>query len=141
MSDPFDLDRFVQAQAPVHDRALRELDAGHKNSHWMWFVFPQLDGLGHSVMAERYALSGIAEARAYLEHPLLGPRLLACVNALLRHADKSARQILGSPDDLKLRSCLTLFNQVDPHEPLFLRALKQFYEGRPDARTLELLRQ
>ncbi|MCO7517120.1 DUF1810 domain-containing protein [Pseudomonas guariconensis] len=141
MSDPYHLARFVEAQDPVIDRVLQELQAGRKASHWMWFVFPQLDGLGRSAMAERYALSGVDEARAYLRHPVLGPRLEACVNALMQHCDKSARQILGSPDDLKLRSCLTLFAQVDPSNPLFQLALVQFYQGEPDALTLGLLGQ
>lgn len=141
MSDPYHLARFVEAQDPVIDRVLQELQAGRKASHWMWFVFPQLDGLGRSAMAERYALSGVDEARAYLRHPVLGPRLEACVNALMQHSDKSARQILGSPDDLKLRSCLTLFAQVDPSNPLFQLALVQFYQGEPDALTLGLLGQ
>jgi len=139
MPSDFDLERFVEAQNRVYDQVLQELQAGRKRSHWMWYMFPQLDGLGHSVMAERYALSGIDEARAYLGHPLLGPRLEACVTALVQHRDKSAREILGSPDDLKLRSCLTLFSQVAPDHPLFPLALAQFYAGGPDLRTLELL--
>ncbi|MNR51186.1 hypothetical protein D3C85_1708180 [compost metagenome] len=105
----------------------------------MWYVFPQLDGLGHSAMAERYALAGIDEARAYLAHPLLGPRLEACVTALLQHRDKSAREMLGSPDHLKLRSCLTLFARAAPGNPLFQLALVQSYDGEPDALTLAML--
>lgn len=139
MSDEFDLQRFVDAQAPVYDTVVAELRAGRKRSHWMWYVFPQLDGLGHSAMAERYALAGIDEARAYLAHPLLGPRLQACVTALLQHHDKSAREMLGSPDYLKLRSCLTLFAQAAPGNPLFQLALVQFYDGEPDALTLAML--
>jgi len=135
----FDLERFVEAQNRVYDQVIQELQAGRKRSHWMWYMFPQLDGLGHSIMAERYALSGLDEARAYLGHPLLGPRLEACVTALVQHSDKSAREILGSPDDLKLRSCLTLFSQVAPDHPLFELALAQFYAGEPDLRTLALL--
>ncbi|MGF6391978.1 DUF1810 domain-containing protein [Pseudomonas plecoglossicida] len=141
MPSDHDLERFVQAQDRVFDQVMQELQAGRKRSHWMWYMFPQLDGLGHSLMAERYGLSGIGEARAYLGHPLLGPRLEACVTALVQHSDKSAREILGSPDDLKLRSCLTLFGKVAPDNPLFQRALAQFYAGQPDARTLELLGQ
>jgi uncharacterized protein (DUF1810 family) len=139
MPSDFDLERFVEAQNRVYDQVIQELQAGRKRSHWMWYMFPQLDGLGHSIMAERYALSGLDEARAYLGHPLLGPRLEACVTALVQHNDKSAREILGSPDDLKLRSCLTLFSQVAPDNPLFQLALAQFYAGEPDLRTLALL--
>ncbi|GLO51255.1 hypothetical protein D3C81_785890 [compost metagenome] len=134
-----DLQRFVEAQNPVYDQVMQELQAGRKRSHWMWYVFPQLDGLGHSAMAERYALAGIDEARAYLAHPLLGPRLEACVTALLQHRDKSAREMLGSPDHLKLRSCLTLFARAAPGNPLFQLALVQFYDGEPDALTLAML--
>lgn len=139
MHTDLDLERFVEAQNPVYGQVMEELQAGHKRSHWMWYVFPQLDGLGHSAMAERYALAGIDEARAYLAHPLLGPRLEACVTALLQHGDKSAREILGSPDHLKLRSCLTLFARAAPDNPLFQFALVQFYDGEPDALTLAML--
>ena len=139
MHADFDLQRFVEAQNPVYDQVMQELQAGRKRSHWMWYVFPQLDGLGHSAMAERYALAGIDEARAYLAHPLLGPRLEACVTALLQHSDKSAREMLGSPDHLKLRSCLTLFTRAAPDNPLFQLALVQFYGGDQDALTLAML--
>lgn len=139
MPADYELERFVDAQDRVYDQVMQELQAGRKRSHWMWYVFPQLDGLGHSIMAERYALSGIDEARAYLAHPLLGPRLEACVTALVQHSDKSAREILGSPDDLKLRSCLTLFSQAAPGNPLFQLGLLQFYSAEPDLRTLALL--
>jgi len=139
MHADFDLQRFVEAQNPVYDQVMEELQAGRKRSHWMWYVFPQLDGLGHSAMAERYALAGVDEARAYLAHPLLGARLQACVTALLRHSDKSAREVLGSPDHLKLRSCLTLFARAAPDNPLFQLALVQFYDGEPDALTLTRL--
>lgn len=139
MDDIHALSRFVEIQEPVFERVLGELAAGRKTRHWMWFIFPQLDGLGHSAMAERYGISGIAEARAYLSHPLLGPRLLQCINALMPHTDKTAREILGRPDDLKLRSCLTLFAQVDPHDAVIDQALLQFYGGEPDAATLDLL--
>lgn len=139
MHTDLDLERFVEAQNPVYGRVMEELQAGRKRSHWMWYVFPQLDGTGHSAMAERYALAGIDEARAYLAHPLLGPRTEACVTALLQHGDKSAREILGSPDHLKLRSCLTLFARAAPDNPLFQFALVQFYDGEPDALTLAML--
>ncbi|MNG66716.1 hypothetical protein D3C76_742940 [compost metagenome] len=140
MHAAFDLERFVEAQNRVYDQVMQELQAGRKRSHWMWYIFPQLDGLGHSDMAERYALSGIVEARAYLHHSLLGPRLEACVTALMQHSDKSAHEILGSPDDFKLRSCLTLFVEAAADRPIFQLALLQFYQGEPDARTLGLLR-
>lgn len=139
MRADLDLERFVEAQNRVYDQVMQELQAGRKRSHWMWYVFPQLDGLGHSAMAERYALASIDEAQAYLGHPLLGPRLEACVTALLQHSDKSAREMLGSPDHLKLRSCLTLFAAAAPANPLFQRALVQFYDGEPDTLTLDML--
>ncbi|AYG44500.1 DUF1810 domain-containing protein [Pseudomonas sp. Leaf58] len=136
MQADFDLERFVEAQSGVYGQVMQELQAGRKRSHWIWYVFPQLDGLGHSAMAERYALAGIEEARAYLAHPLLGPRLQACVTALLQHSDKSAKAMLGSPDCLKLRSCLTLFARAAPDNPLFQRALVQFYGGETDPLTV-----
>lgn len=132
-----DLSRFVDAQAPVWDRVRAELAAGSKRSHWMWFVFPQLDGLGSSSMARRYALKDLAEARAYLAHPVLGPRLREGVALLLAQPHGDARRIMGSPDDLKLRSCLTLFARVEP-EP-FTAALAKFYGGVPDPRTEAML--
>jgi uncharacterized protein (DUF1810 family) len=141
MHDPFSLLRFVEAQRPVFTRVMEELRAGHKTSHWMWFIFPQLHGLGHSEIAERFAISGAAEARAYLLHDVLGPRLEESVSTLLQHSDKSALEILGHPDDLKLRSCLTLFASIKPEHPLFQQALNQFFAGEPDARTLLLLRE
>lgn len=141
MPDPaFDLQRFVDAQAPVFDTVCAELRAGAKRSHWMWFVFPQLDGLGRSATARFYALASAAEARAYWQHPLLGPRLQQCVALLLAAPrGRSAYAILGSPDDQKLRSCLTLFAQAVPEAPAFAQALKRFYRGLPDPLTLALL--
>ena len=139
MHDPFNLLRFVDAQHPVFSHALEELRAGHKTRHWIWFIFPQLQGLGQSETSRRFAISGAEEARAYLQHDVLGPRLEECVSTLLQHRDKSARQILGHPDDLKLRSCLTLFASVQPEQPLFQQALDQFFAGEPDPRTLLLL--
>jgi uncharacterized protein (DUF1810 family) len=139
MHDPFDLLRFVEAQRPVFTLAMEELRRGHKTSHWMWFIFPQLQGLGRSAMAERFAISGAAEARAYLLHDLLGPRLEESVSIILEHSDKSALQILGSPDDVKLRSCLTLFASIAPDHPGFQLALDQFFAGEKDAKTLLLL--
>jgi len=142
MTEP-DLIRFVDAQTKIYDQVTEELAAGRKASHWMWFIFPQLAGLGHSVMAQRYAIRDLDEARRYLADPNLGGRLRHCVRLMLRHAGKSATDILGSPDDLKFRSCLTLFRQAAADEAdrsLFAEALKQFYAGGPDRRTLELLR-
>jgi uncharacterized protein (DUF1810 family) len=139
VSDPFDLQRFVDAQAPVYATALAELRAGAKRSHWMWFVFPQVAGLGFSPMAQRYAIAGLAEARAYLAHPLLGARLRECVQAMLGVDGRSAREVLGSPDDLKFRSCLTLFAQAAREEALFAAGLEKYFGGAPDAATLEKL--
>lgn len=139
MHDPFNLFRFVEAQRPVFTRAMDELRAGHKTSHWMWFIFPQLHGLGRSEIAERFAIADAAEARAYLLHDLLGPRLEESVSTLLQHSDKSALEIFGHPDDLKLRSCLTLFASIKPDRPLFQQALDQFFAGEPDGKTLFLL--
>jgi uncharacterized protein (DUF1810 family) len=138
--DPYHLDRFVEAQAHgVHDRALAELRSGRKTSHWMWFVFPQVAGLGSSPTSRRYAVGSVEEARAYLRHPVLGPRLLECVRAVLAHADLSARQLLGSPDDVKLRSSMTLFAVADDSEPVFQQVLDAFFAGERDPRTIELL--
>src|SRR5882724_3520289 len=111
-ADPFDLERFVKAQAPVFGAALDELKAGHKRTHWMWFVFPQLRGLGHSTMAEIYGIASLDEARAYLAHPVLGPRLRQCTEAVLAVADRSLHAIFGSPDDAKFRSSMTLFAEA-----------------------------
>ncbi|HEY8579727.1 MAG TPA: DUF1810 domain-containing protein [Beijerinckiaceae bacterium] len=129
--DPYDLARFVAAQAPVIDTARAELRAGRKRSHWMWFVFPQARGLGHSPMAQRYGLGSLAEARAYLDHPVLGPRLRACVADLLPHRGASAHAIFGSPDDLKLHACLTLFAHVAEPGSVFAQALDAFFDGEP----------
>jgi uncharacterized protein (DUF1810 family) len=137
--DPYDLTRFVKAQEQTYDQALAELNAGRKRSHWMWYVFPQLDGLGSSPITKRYSLKSEAEARAYLDHPVLGPRLVECAEAILRVEGKSAREILGSPDDLKLKSCATLFARVSPPGSVFERILEKFYSGEPDAATLRLL--
>ena len=135
------LQRFVQAQARDYAQALAELRAGHKRSHWIWYVLPQLRGLGRSSTAQFYGLAGRAEAAAYAAHPLLGPRLVECVRALLAHRERSAAQMLGEVDAMKLRSCLTLFAQVAPHEPVFQQALERFYAGQPDDATLRLLAQ
>lgn len=141
MSDAFDLTRFVEAQAGAYASALAELQAGTKRSHWIWFVFPQLRGLGSSAMARRYGLTGLDEARAYLAHPLLGPRLLTCTQAVLQHSQRSLREIFGSPDDLKYRSSMTLFAAAAGEEPsLFRQALAVHCGGEADGRTLALLK-
>lgn len=140
MSDPFDLQRFVEAQARVYETALAELKAGDKRSHWMWFVFPQVAGLGLSPTAQRYAIRSLEEAKAYLAHPVLGPRLRECTAAVTAVSERTAHQVFGSPDDLKFRSSMTLFTEAAPEEPLFRAALGQFFGGDPDARTLEILR-
>jgi uncharacterized protein (DUF1810 family) len=138
MSDPYDLDRFVTAQASVFAQVLDELRAGCKRSHWMWFVFPQLQGLGTSSMAQRYGIASLAEARAYLAHPVLGPRLLECCRLMLQVQGRSAQAILGSPDDLKFRSCCTLFALAAPREAVFRQCLDRFYGGQQDPRTVVL---
>jgi uncharacterized protein (DUF1810 family) len=136
MDDPYGLERFVQAQARgVYERALSELQAGRKRTHWMWFIYPQVVGLGSSAMAERYAIASLEEARAYLAHPVLGPRLLACVKAMIELKGATARQVLGQPDDLKFHSSLTLFHGAAPGEPLFRAALDRYFEGAPDPAT------
>lgn len=139
MADPYDLQRFVDAQAPVYAAALAELQAGLKRSHWMWFVFPQLAGLGSSAMAQRYAISSLAEAQAYLAHPLLGPRLRTCVEAVNAVPGRSAHDIFGSPDDLKFRSSLTLFAAAADDPRLFEDALGRYFGGAGDPATLALL--
>lgn len=133
------LDRFVEAQAPVYPRALAELTAGRKQSHWMWFVFPQLSGLGKSPMAQHYAIHSLDEARNYLAHPLLGARLKECTSAVLGVMGKSAHEIFDTPDDLKFHSSMTLFAHAAPEEPLFRAALEKYFGGTEDARTLEKL--
>ncbi|MCG2593966.1 DUF1810 domain-containing protein [Ramlibacter sp. XY19] len=138
-SDPFGLERFVRAQEPVYAAVRAELAAGRKRSHWMWFVFPQLRGLGVSSTAQHYGITSLEEARAYLAHPVLGPRLRECVALMLAVEKRSAHDILGSPDDLKFRSCLTLFAQAAPEEHAFAEALEKYYEGVPDERTLAAL--
>jgi uncharacterized protein (DUF1810 family) len=139
MTDHYDLDRFVAAQEDVFDRALAELRAGEKRSHWMWFVFPQIAGLGASPMAQRYAIGSLDEARAYLAHPVLGERLRTCTAAVNAVAGRSAHAIFGSPDDLKFRSSLTLFARAAPEEPLFPAALARYFDGIADPRTLAKL--
>ena len=135
------LERFVEAQdtGGTYAQALRELRAGRKTSHWMWFVFPQVAGLGRSSMAQAYAIASLQEARDYLAHPVLGPRLRESVAAVLTHTDRTAEQVLGGIDALKLRSSMTLFARADPAEPAFAAVLDAFYAGEADERTEQLL--
>lgn len=139
MPTTFDLNRFVAAQEPVYAQVLAELRAGAKRSHWMWFVFPQIAGLGFSAMAQRYAIGSLDEARAYLAHPVLGPRLRDCVRLVLAVQGRDAHGIFGSPDDVKFRSSLTLFARAAPDEALFREALDTYYGGAEDAATLAKL--
>ena len=136
-----DLDRFVRAQddGGTYARALAELRAGRKSSHWMWFVFPQVAGLGRSATAQAYAIADLAEARAYLAHGVLGPRLRECCRALLDLDEVSAEQVLGEVDAIKLRSSMTLFALADPLEAVFADVLERFYDGEPDERTVSLV--
>lgn len=138
-ADPFHLARFLEAQKGVFETALAELRRGRKSSHWMWFIFPQLDGLGSSAMTRRYALRGLDEAKDYLSHPELGPRLVECCRALLAVQGRTASEIMGCPDDRKLRSSATLFSRVPAAPPEFQAVLDRYYAGQPDPRTLELL--
>jgi uncharacterized protein (DUF1810 family) len=141
VSDPFHLQRFVDAQAQTYDQALAELRAGQKRTHWMWFVFPQIAGLGSSPMSQAYAIRSLDEARAYLEHPLLGPRLRESTEALLAAAPGApAEAILGSIDAIKVRSSMTLFARAAPEEQIFKDALARFYADEPDPQTDGLLR-
>lgn len=137
-NDPFVLNRFVEAQAPVIDVVVAELARGKKQSHWMWFVFPQVAGLGFSAMSQRFAISSLDEARAYLAHPVLGERLRRCVELVLQVENRSAHQIFGSPDNMKFRSSLTLFAEASGEE-IFLRALDRYFEGAADPATLKQL--
>jgi uncharacterized protein (DUF1810 family) len=133
------LERFLSAQDGVYSTALAELRAGQKRTHWMWFIFPQLRGLGRSAMAERYGIVSVAEAREYLIHPVLGPRLKDCVEAIMPLRDRTLHEILGSPDDLKFRSSMTLCAMVDPEDPLFRVALDRWCNGVLDPATIFLL--
>lgn len=138
MTDPFDLDRFVQAQNPVFGAVQAELARGRKQSHWMWFVFPQVAGLGFSAMSQRYAIGSRAEAEAYLAHPLLGPRLIECTRLVLAVDGRTINAILGAPDDSKFRSSMTLFGAVSD-EAVFDEALAKYFAGERDDATLEIL--
>jgi uncharacterized protein (DUF1810 family) len=138
-NDPFDLQRFVEAQKAIYPQALAELRAGHKQSHWSWFIFPQVVGLGSSSMSVRYAIKSLAEAQAYLAHPVLGARLSECVSTLNSLTVLSADQILGAVDAQKYRSCLTLFARAGIADPAFGKALTKYFDGKPDDATLAIL--
>ncbi|AKJ67692.1 hypothetical protein PATSB16_14780 [Pandoraea thiooxydans] len=141
MDDPYDLKRFVEAQNPVYQQVCEELRGGRKRSHWMWFVFPQIEGLGRSFMAQRYAIGSLAEARAYLEHPLLGERLRACTQMVNNIEGRSVMQIFGAPDDLKFHSSMTLFSQAAADNEPFRAALQKYFDGAPDTQTMARLTQ
>lgn len=137
--DPHHLDRFVRAQVDDYEGALSEIRSGMKQSHWMWYIFPQIDGLAFSPTSKHYSIKSVVEARAYLDHPLLGPRLLECAEAVVCVEGRSALEIFGSPDEMKLCSCATLFACVSPPGSVFDRLLAKYYRGRRDGRTLQLL--
>jgi uncharacterized protein (DUF1810 family) len=137
--DPFDLNRFVTAQQRDYEHALAEIKSGRKRTHWMWYIFPQIDGLGSSSTAKHYSIKSLDEANAYLDHPVLGPRLRECAMAVVGLDDLSATEIFGTPDDLKLRSSATLFAHVSPPDSVFAHVLKKYYGNEPDDRTLHLL--
>ncbi len=138
--DPFDLERFLSAQSATYGHALAELCSGQKRTHWMWFIFPQIEGLGYSSTARHYAIRSLAEARAYLDHAVLGARLKECSEAVLAVEGRTASDIFAYPDDLKLRSCMTLFAAVAEPGSVFLRLLEKYFDGRQDERTLQLLK-
>src|SRR5882762_3893655 len=139
MDDPFSLQRFVAAQAPVYDRVCAELSAGSKRSHWMWFIFPQIRGLGSSAMAQRYAITSLSEATAYLDHPVLGPRLRECTRLVNGVDGRSAHEIFGSPDDMKFHSSMTLFLRAESEDELFRTALDKYFAGKLDPATIDRL--
>ena len=137
--DPFDLDRFISAQERVYDRVLTELRSGQKRSHWMWYIFPQIDGLGHSSTTKHYSIKTMEEARHYINHSILGTRLLECADAVLTTEGRSISEIFGYPDDLKLKSCMTLFAAVADPGSVFDRVLDKYFDGQRDNRTLQLI--
>jgi len=137
--DPYDLRRFIQAQAAIYPQALAEIRRGRKASHWMWYVFPQIEGLGFSETTQRYSIKSIDEAEEYLRHPVLGPRLVECAEAALQVEGRSAYEIFGSPDDQKLQSCATLFASVSPAGSVFHQLLEKYFRCQGDAKTLQLL--
>ncbi|HEY8160534.1 MAG TPA: DUF1810 domain-containing protein [Methylobacter sp.] len=138
-NDTFDLNRFMNAQESVYDSAFAELRSGRKRTHWMWYIFPQIDGLGHSATSKRYAIKSLEEARQYLNHPVLGKRLLECAEAVFAVEGRSASEIFGYPDDLKLKSSMTLFAYVAAPGSVFSRILDKYFNGERDALTLQLL--
>ncbi|MBK9307415.1 MAG: DUF1810 domain-containing protein [Nitrospira sp.] len=139
MNDEYNLQRFLDAQEGVYDTALDELRAGRKSSHWIWFIFPQITGLGYSAMAQQFAISSLDEATAYLQHPTLGPRLRACTQLVLDVNGRSVEEIFGYPDHLKFRSCMTLFLTAAPDSTIFKDALLTYFDGQPDHLTLDIL--
>ncbi|NGZ96816.1 MAG: DUF1810 domain-containing protein [Nitrospira sp. WS110] len=141
MSDAYNLHRFLTAQAPIYDTVLDELRAGRKSSHWIWFIFPQIAGLGHSAMAQQFAITSLDEAKAYLQHPVLGQRLRECTQLVLNVNDRSADEIFPYPDNLKFRSCMTLFLTATTDNTLFKNALLKYFDGQPDQLTLDILAQ
>jgi len=137
--DPYDLSRFLRAQANDYGQALSEIQSGRKRSHWIWYIFPQIDGLGFSSTSKHYAIKSLAEAKAYLDHPILGPRLIECAEAAVRIEGRSATEVFGFPDDMKVRSCATLFACVSPQGSVFDRLLAKYYQNERDSKTLQLL--
>ena len=138
--DVHDLDRFLKAQEPDYERALKEIQSGRKRTHWMWYIFPQFEGLGSSSVSRRFAIKSVAEAEAYLWHPVLGPRLMACAEAVAAVEGPSAAEIFDPPDDLKLRSSATLFDLISPPGSVFDRVLAKYFDGQRDQFTLQLVR-
>jgi uncharacterized protein (DUF1810 family) len=139
MQDPFNLDRFIEAQEPIYPRVVEELRRGCKTSHWMWFIFPQLKGLGRSSIAERYGITSVAEAQAYLQHPTLGARLIECTSLVNGIVGRSAAEIFGGIDRIKFRSSMTLFAEAAAGDHAFQEALSKYFQGEPDRLTLEML--
>ena len=139
IDDPFDLRRFVQAQEGAYESALSELKLGQKRSHWMWYIFPQIDGLGRSAMAKHYAIKNVEEARGYVNHPVIGARLLECTETVLGIEGRSVAEIFGFPDDMKFKSSMTLFEYISEPDSIFALALDKFFSGDRDDKTLQLL--
>jgi uncharacterized protein (DUF1810 family) len=138
--DPFDLGRFISAQERIYDSVFTELKGGQKRSHWMWYIFPQIDGLGHSSTTKHYSIKSMEEARQYLSHPVLGTRLLECAETVLATEGRTVSEIFGYPDDLKLKSCMTLFAAASDPGSVFDRVLDKYFHGQRDARTLQLIK-
>ncbi len=141
MTDAYNLHRFLEAQEPIYDTVLDELRAGRKSSHWIWFIFPQITGLGRSGTAQQFSITSLDEAKAYLQHPVLGPRLRACTQLMLDVNGRNAEEIFGYPDHLKFRSCMTLFLTATTDNTLFKAALLKYFDGKPDQVTLDILAQ